>query len=308
MAFELTALPAPDVLETLDYDTILTALVSRFRTINPNYSSTVEGDPAYTLLEAMAYVEVMLRKRINDAARSVLVTHAVGADLDNLGASFNVYRRILQAANPDADPPIPEILETDTSLRTRILTALETIAIGSEAWYKKHALDVNDTLAGDATKVKDAAIYKGNTGGTIKLYVQADNANPVPDSTLLTKVRAYVTAKERRFLCDTVDVAAVAVLSYELQATLVVAPGFTPATVVADILKRANAFVKERQIIGKEIPLSHIYAALITEAVAELTLTKPASNVIPKKGGIVSNADEVPEVPVASSVQIGLTP
>ena len=308
MALELTALPAPDVLETLDYDTILTALVSRFRTINPLYTNMVEGDPAYTLLEAMAYVEVMLRKRINDAARSVLVTHAVGADLENLGALFNVYRRTIQHADPDADPPLPEILETDASLRTRILTALETIAVGSEAWYRKHALDVNDTLAGDATKVKDAAVYRGNTGGTIKLYIQADNVNPVPDSTLLTAVTSYVTAKERRFLCDTVDVAAVAVESYELQATIVVAPGFTPATVVADVLKRANAFVKERQIIGKEIPLSHIYAALITEAVAELTLTKPAANVLPDKGGIVSGADQVPEVPVASSVLIGLTP
>jgi len=43
MASELAALPAPNVLETLDYDAIFNALLTEFRAQNVKYSSIVEG-------------------------------------------------------------------------------------------------------------------------------------------------------------------------------------------------------------------------------------------------------------------------
>ena len=288
MAFGLTALPAPNVLEILNYDTILASLVSQFRGLNKDYTSIVEGDPAYTILQAIAWQEIMTRQRINDAARAVLVTHAVGADLDNLGELFAVHRQVITPADLTADPPVEEVLEGDVRYRDRILNALESIAPGSRAWYRGYTLEASSL-------VKDAVALKTNPG-EITVYVQADNVTAVPDGTLLTTVRNYLNDDERKFLCDTVNVVAISVESYTLTATIKPVLGLDRNLVLADIRSRANEFVKERKIIGQPIPLSHIYAALITDAISEITLTSPTANIEPTET----------EVPVASSVTITL--
>ena len=298
MASELTALPAPNVLVPLDYDSNLAAILAQFRGLNSDYTSIVEGDPGHTVLQAISWESIRLQKKINDAARAVLVTHAVGSDLDNLGALFAIYRQVVVVADPDADPPVEEILESDDRLRDRILNALEAIAPGSKAWYRGYALEASADVQ-DAIAVKTAP-------GTITVYVQSVADNAFPDAALLTTVKNYLNTDERRFICDTVNVLAVGIESYALTAAIKVVPGLDKDTVLTDVQARANAFVKERKVIGKEIPLSHIYAALLTEAVSEITLTSPTANVVPQTG-LETPTPLVPEVPVASAVTITVT-
>ena len=288
MAFGLTALPAPDVIETPDYDNILTRVISRLRTINSDYTSIVEGDPAYAVMQSIVFEIVMILQRINDAARAVLVTHAIGDDLDNLGVLFSVYRQVLQQEDLTADPPIPEILEDDVRFRDRVLNALEAIAPGSKAWYRGYALE-------SSSMVKDAIALKTNPGEAT-VYIQADNKTAVPDSTLITTVRDFITEEERKFICDTVLVSAIGIRSYALTASIKPVLGLNRNTVLADIQKRAEEFANERKVIGQPIPLSHIYAALITDAVSEIDLSSPVSNIVPTST----------EVPVATSVTITL--
>ena len=288
MAFGLTALPAPDVIKTLDYDEILTRVISRLRTINEDYTSIVEGDPAYSVCQAICFEFVMVYKRINDAARAVLVTHAIGNDLDNLGANLSVYRQVIQHEDLEADPPIPEILEDDVRFRDRVVNALEAIAPGSKAWYRGYALE-------SSSMVKDAIALKTNPG-EVTVYVQADNKTAVPDPSLITTVRDYITEEARKFICDTVLVSAIGIRSYALTASIKPVLGLDRNTVLADIQKRAEEFADERKVIGQPIPLSHIYAALITDAVSEIDLSSPVSNIVP------TNI----EVPVTSSVTITL--
>ena len=57
MAFTLVGLPAPDILETLDYDTVFGQILAQFRSRFPQYTSIVEGDPGYSILEAIAWQE-----------------------------------------------------------------------------------------------------------------------------------------------------------------------------------------------------------------------------------------------------------
>lgn len=288
MSFGLTALPAPDIIKIPDYDEILKRVVSRLRTINEDYTSIVEGDPAYAIMQSIIFEIVMILQRINDAARAVLVTHSIGADLDNVGALFAIYRQVIQHEDLTADPPIPEILENDNRFRDRIINALEAIVPGSRAWYRGYALE-------SSSMVKDAIALKTNPG-EVTVYVQADNTTAVPDSALLTTVSDYITAEARKFICDTVIVSAIGIRSYALTASIKPTLGLDKNTVLADIQKRAEDFANERKVIGKPIPLSHIYAALITDAVSEIDLSAPVSNIVP------TNI----EVPVASSVTITL--
>ena len=96
-AIDLSRLPAPTVVEAIDYETVLAALKADLVARWPDYTADLESDPAIKLLEVAAYREVLLRQRVNDAARAVLVATAIGSDLDHLGALLNVARLEVEA-------------------------------------------------------------------------------------------------------------------------------------------------------------------------------------------------------------------
>ena len=59
-AIDLSQLPAPDVVETLDYEAILADWRADFLARYPQFSAFVESDPAIKLLETGAYRDAVL--------------------------------------------------------------------------------------------------------------------------------------------------------------------------------------------------------------------------------------------------------
>lgn len=99
-------LAAPDIVETLNYEQILNArkaaLVLQFPDADrPRIAAllALESEPMVKLLEESAYREMLLRARINDAARANLIIYATGLDLDHIGELFGLPRL---ASEPDA--------------------------------------------------------------------------------------------------------------------------------------------------------------------------------------------------------------
>ena len=135
---DLSALPAPQVVETLDYASIRAALEGDLRELAPELDDPLaESSPLAKLLEAAAYREVTLRARVNAAARSVMLAYAGGGNLDNLAALFAVERKAGEA---------------DAALRRRVLLALQgQSTAGPAAGYRRIALaahaDVADAAA-----------------------------------------------------------------------------------------------------------------------------------------------------------------
>ena len=73
---DLSQLPAPDVVETLDYETILAERKATFISLYPPEQQQavartllLESEPIVKLLEENAYREVIWRQRVNEAAR-----------------------------------------------------------------------------------------------------------------------------------------------------------------------------------------------------------------------------------------------
>ncbi len=135
---DLSLLPPPAVVETLDFEALRSAVEADLRERYPELVDPLpESDPIAKLIEAAAYREMVIRQRVNDAARSVMLAYAAGADLDNLAALFAVRRL-------DG--------ETDAALRARVLLALQgQSTAGPEAGYRRIALgaspDVEDVAA-----------------------------------------------------------------------------------------------------------------------------------------------------------------
>ncbi|EJT83141.1 Phage baseplate assembly protein J, partial [Pseudomonas putida S11] len=71
-AIDLSQLPAPQVLEDLDYEDLYQADLATFRAhMGDNWSAPLESDPVTKLLEVGAYRKLLNRSRVNDAAKAL---------------------------------------------------------------------------------------------------------------------------------------------------------------------------------------------------------------------------------------------
>jgi len=164
-AIDLSALPAPDVIETLDYEAILARMLDDAKAALaetlPDWDPTLESDLLVILIQRWAYGALGLRARVNDAARAVLLATATGADLDNIAALTNTARLTIRAADPSANPPVPAIMETDAALRRRVQLAWEGLSVaGSEGAYIYHALSADGA-------VRDVAVHSPTPGDVV---------------------------------------------------------------------------------------------------------------------------------------------
>ncbi|SFB09358.1 hypothetical protein SAMN05216248_102814, partial [Pseudomonas simiae] len=82
---DLSALPAPQVLEALDYEALYEEGLAAFRGhMGVNWSAALESDPVVKLVELGAYGKMQNRARVNDAAKALMLAYAEKADLDQL--------------------------------------------------------------------------------------------------------------------------------------------------------------------------------------------------------------------------------
>src|SRR5690242_20429434 len=112
---DLSKLPPPEFVETLNYEAILAAMLQDFKARYPDYTNVLESDPAYKILEVAAYRELLLRHRINEAGRALLVAFALGSDLDHIGVTYYAgeQRLVIKEADTSTQPPTPKIMEDD---------------------------------------------------------------------------------------------------------------------------------------------------------------------------------------------------
>ncbi|MFQ3396532.1 baseplate assembly protein, partial [Enterobacter mori] len=76
-----------------------------------------ESDPAMKLLEIIVYREMVSISRFNSGVLAVLLAYAKGADLDQLGANFDVARQVVTPADETTIPPTEAVMEDDDSYR-----------------------------------------------------------------------------------------------------------------------------------------------------------------------------------------------
>lgn len=203
---DLTRLPAPKVIEELDFETIFerkkTALLELVpSSVRETIAATLslESEPLTIDLQQQAYQEMILRQRINQAAASTLLAFAQGSDLDHLAAAKGITRKIVRQADPTALPPVEALYETDDDLRRRVQLYPEKLAAaGPRAAYEAHALDAHPKII-DARAVREVA-------GTVCVFIKA--VDGVPSAEILQAAQDYLSAETRRPLCDTVKVKA----------------------------------------------------------------------------------------------------
>ena len=271
---DLSSLPAPTIVESLDYAAILQEMVDDLKARDVAFTAIVESDPAFKVLEVCAYREMLIRQRVNDAARGVMLAYATGNDLDQLGAIFGTTRKVLVPAAPTAIPPRLAVMETDTDFRYRVTLALEGLSTaGPEGSYLYHALKVAGVK--HATIVGPPTVSPGN----VLVTVLSLTGNGAPTPTVISNVEQALNAESVRPLTDAVEVKGASIQNYTITATIFTFPGPDSSVVMAEAQASAQAFATQNHKVGNDINRSAIFAALHVDGVQKVTLTSPSADI-----------------------------
>lgn len=269
-AIDLSRLPPPDVIEALDFEAILARRKADFLARYPEFSAFVESDPAIKLLETGAYAELVLRQRINDAARSVLIAYALGGNLDHLAALFGVTRRVITPANPPAVPAA--IMESDEDLRRRVLLAPDSYSVaGPASAYVFHALSADgDVLDASAVSPRPGEV-------TVSVLSRLGDGTAAPE--LLTMVRNLLAGDEVRPLTDRVTVQSALLVPFDVAAQLTLYPGPDSQLILDSAIAALDQLLAANRRLGRNISRSAIIAALHVGGVQNVNLIEPVADV-----------------------------
>lgn len=272
-AVDLSRVSAPDIVEALNFEAIFAEMLADLRARDPEFDALVESDPAFKILEVAAYRELLLRQRVNEGGRSVMLAYSGGADLDNLGALFGQQRLITDPGDAGAIPPIPPTFESDSDFRRRIQLSLEGFSTaGPRGSYVFHAL----SASGD---VLDASAVSPSPGNVL-ITVLARSGNGIAGASLLNAVAAALNDDQVRPLTDTITVQSATIVEYAITATLYFFAGPDRAVVLASAHAAVAEYAAAQSRLGRDVTLSGIYAALHRPGVQRVELLSPATTIV----------------------------
>lgn len=304
---DLSRIPAPNVVEPLDFERIFADMRTELIELDPSLADVLalESEPLTKLVQLCAYRELITRQRVNESARAVMLAYAVQSDLDNLGALLHVQRLQTDPGDPDANPPVPPSYETDDDYRLRIQLALDGLSTaGPERAYVYHALSA-DGRALDATAdaprfslleltPEQAAVLPPNAivlhvdydagldhprPGDVVINVLARDGDGTAPPDLIAAVDTALSSEEVRPMTDHVHVRGAEIIHYSVTAALFTHPGPDTDVVLATALAQLQTYTEENKRLGRSITRSGIYAALHVAGVQRVEITEPPADI-----------------------------
>lgn len=277
---DMSQLPPPNVIEELDFESILATRKVRLISLFPADKQSeiaatlsLESEPLVKLLQENAYEVLILRQRINEAARATMLAFAADADLDQIAANYCVGRLVIQPAKLDSIPPIAAIMESDASLRERAQQAFEGLSVaGPRAAYIFHARSADGRVA-DASAISPAPCE-------VIVTVLAAEGDGSTSPELLAIVDKALSDEDVRPLADKVTVQSAIIHSYRIAATLFIFPGPEAEPIIAAAKAQLTQYAATQRRLGRDIRRSAIFAALHVPGVQRVELSEPAIDVV----------------------------
>ncbi|WP_047227262.1 MAG: baseplate J/gp47 family protein [Pseudomonas rhizophila] len=264
---DLSALPAPQVLESLDFEELYQGELATFREyMGDNWTALLESDPVTKLLELGAYRRMQNRARVNDGAKALLLAYATGADLEQLAANVGLQRLVIQAEDLIAVPPVPAVMEEYDALRERIQLVYEGLTTaGPRNSYILHARNASGLVA-DATA-------ESPTPAEVVVTVLSLEGEGTASAELLAQVDAYLSDDDRRPVADRLTVQSAEILPYRIDAVVyLTGTGPENEAILAECNARLEAWKNPRRRLGVEVARSAIDAQLHLSGVARVEI------------------------------------
>ncbi|MGE4431897.1 MAG: baseplate J/gp47 family protein [Sphingobium sp.] len=269
-AIDLSQIPAPDIIEPLDYEAVYAEMLAKLREFIPDFDDSLESDPAVRVLQVAAYFRLLDRQRVNDAGRAAMLAYAKGNDLDNLGALVGVARLTLTPA--DEENGTPAVMEDDEDFRRRITLAPEGYSVaGPRGAYIFYALSAASDVA-DASAISPAPTE-------VEVYVLSRTGTGAASPELLATVEAALSGEDVRPIGDQVTIHSASIVNYAIVASLPTFAGPDKDVVLAEAQARIDSWVAANRKLGRNINRAAICAALFPGGVENVLLTSPAADI-----------------------------
>ncbi|MFB4342779.1 baseplate J/gp47 family protein [Pantoea sp. CS_6] len=277
---DLSQLPAPEVIEVPDFETLLAERKENLIALYPADEQAamrsvlaLESDPLVKCLQENVYREILLRQRINEAAQAVMVAYALGTDLDQLAANNNVKRLTISPANPDAMPPVAAVMESDDDLRLRVPGAFEGLSVaGPTAAYEFYAKSADG-------RVSDVSATSPAPAEVLITVLSRDNSGAAT-ADLLNAVNVALNAEEVRPVADRVTVQAAAIFDYQVKATLHLFDGVAAGPCLEAAQAAMDAYLTDQKKLGRSVRRESYGAVLRVAGVDWVEITEPAQDII----------------------------
>jgi len=252
----LENLQPPQVIEELSFEEILASMINDLIARAPEFTAYLESDPLIKLMEVAAYRELLLRQRINQAAKANLLAFATGSDLENLGILYGIERK------PG---------ESDDDLRNRIrLKIVGWSSSGSREAYRFHAINAD-------TRVHDARA-DSPIPGLVRISILSKKNGGVVSEDLLNAVKAHIMRDDIRMLTDTVEIIACRIVPVDVVARLKLMSA-TPTEILETIKNDFRRKFAEVAQMGERISTAWIIANLFSSGVQDVELISPTEDV-----------------------------
>ncbi len=271
MSLDLSTLPVPRVIEEVDFEAIVDRQVTKFKErwaltraahpelALPDYDvQMLETDPAVILNEAESFREILLRARINDAARANLLVFAAGTDLDHLAAFYGVERI---AGEPDV------------RLRQRVVLAIQGRSTGGTVpRYKYVAMTAS-------LQVADVKVYPIGRGPEVHVAVYSAAGDGVASPQLLALVSAALNDQAVRMVNDVIVVASAVQTVVNLAADVWLLPD-TDEQVIEQMEAALRSGWALERALGRDLVQAWWVSRLMIGGVHKVAPLAPAGDVI----------------------------
>lgn len=265
--FDFSTLPAPEVIKTFYYETILSErmndLRQRLLAAGIDYDiGHLETDILKVVHLADSMREVMLRAAINDAAMANLLAFALGGDLEHLAFFYDVER--LEG-------------ETDEALRERTVLEIKARSPGGSEWWYAAAARRADV------RIRSVKPYREEFWPIIHIAVLSSENGGIPDQAMLDAVTTEVMRDRVRLLNDTVVIEPAVASGTDIEADIWLLPdaAFGLMDVLPDLLRQAW---QTEAAIGFDLEPSWIEARLHVSGVKKVQVRHPSASVIAAPG------------------------
>jgi phage-related baseplate assembly protein len=309
-------LQRPSVLESINTDQIIEDRMTRFRlrwaeSDPPNAAqydvAPLEFDPIKIATENATYFELLLRDRVNQAARAVMLAYAFGSNLDAVASRY-----------PGGVPRKEG--ESDDNYRRRIW--LSPNILGPHGTTESYAFYALSALA--ANVVRDAAAFTTRGTGVVTISVllnkpwpmlseQAIKAEvdrqfrtglidplkisfdtmptaglPIPSPDQILEIYKYIIADTRKGLTDEIVIARPKLKQLRYDIKLKTFPGYDTAGVLTNVVYNLMLLIEQQRWLGYDHTIMAIDGALDRAGgVYNRTIVSPASDVVVGLDGAV---------------------
>ncbi|EBO3909946.1 baseplate J/gp47 family protein [Salmonella enterica] len=273
---DLSQLPQPAIIETLDFEVILAdvkeLIINAFpEDFRPAVTAALklESEPLNIIAQVVSWREMLLRQRINDGAAACMLSHAVSTDLDNIAANMDTRRLVITPATDTTNA----VMESDTALRMRAQAAFDGLSVaGPTGAYEYFAKSASGNVA-DAKAISPSP-------AVVVVSVLSTEGDGTATPELLNTVKDALSAEDRRPVGDRLTVQSAEIVSYNINAKLFFYPGPESEPIQNAAHDALQAWIALQGKIGRDVARSAIMAALHVQGIQRIELTEPASDIV----------------------------